>query len=259
MEAQLVIHFPVSDISFTLTLDADLQATRVASRGLFSKNNERSLTDSARISSTPLCEDFHVYVQVNRRSVCCGQRVPGDVDSYCFTKLVWLSSAGGTRLCQLPQYESGDRADERKREPGAGSVLSKCLGILCEWPIAIASRSTEKQEWAMGDFKQSCNFYLLGITRCTWPRRDYCLSRRRTHAWCFPSNKARLPKNVNSFWIIVCLICLESGNWRKCQNFQILSTIFLSFQVPFTKDCGSDDVCTSDLMLSVQTNTKASR
>ncbi|XP_068615862.1 integrin alpha-2-like [Brachionichthys hirsutus] len=51
------------DISYTLTLDADLQASRVTSRGLFSKNNERSLTEKAKIQSTSLCRDYQVYVQ----------------------------------------------------------------------------------------------------------------------------------------------------------------------------------------------------
>ncbi|XP_070759947.1 integrin alpha-2 [Enoplosus armatus] len=51
------------DISYTLTLDADLQASRVTSRGLFTKNNERSLTEKAKISSNPLCLDYQVYVQ----------------------------------------------------------------------------------------------------------------------------------------------------------------------------------------------------
>lgn len=59
--------FPVSDISYTLTLDADLQATRVASRGLFLINNERSLTEDAMVSSTLLCKDYQVYVQVSRK------------------------------------------------------------------------------------------------------------------------------------------------------------------------------------------------
>lgn len=51
------------DISYTLTLDADLQATRVSSRGLFSKNHERLLTENAKITSTTLCHDYEVYVQ----------------------------------------------------------------------------------------------------------------------------------------------------------------------------------------------------
>ncbi|XP_068461360.1 integrin alpha-2 [Clinocottus analis] len=51
------------DISYTLTLDADLQASRVTSRGLFTKNNERLLTEKAKISSAPLCLDYQVYVQ----------------------------------------------------------------------------------------------------------------------------------------------------------------------------------------------------
>lgn len=66
-----VLCFPLSDISYTLTLDADLQATRVTSRGLFMNNNDRSLTDNAKIytttpSSTPFCQDFQVYVQVSK-------------------------------------------------------------------------------------------------------------------------------------------------------------------------------------------------
>lgn len=74
-------YLSVLDISYTLTLDADLQATRVASRGLFSKNNERSVTERARISSAALCKDYQVYVQVNRKRVSCGQRSSGEVMS----------------------------------------------------------------------------------------------------------------------------------------------------------------------------------
>ncbi|XP_041856641.1 integrin alpha-2-like [Melanotaenia boesemani] len=51
------------DVSYTLTLDADLQDSRVTSRGLFTKNNERFLKDKAKISSTVLCQDYQVYVQ----------------------------------------------------------------------------------------------------------------------------------------------------------------------------------------------------
>nr|XP_043882828.1 integrin alpha-2 [Solea senegalensis] len=51
------------DISYTLTLDADLEASRVTSRGMFTKNNERFLTETAKVSSTPLCRDYQVYVQ----------------------------------------------------------------------------------------------------------------------------------------------------------------------------------------------------
>ncbi|XP_053181489.1 integrin alpha-2-like [Scomber japonicus] len=51
------------DISYTLTLDADLQSSRVTSRGMFTKNNERLLTENAKISSTPLCQEYQVYVQ----------------------------------------------------------------------------------------------------------------------------------------------------------------------------------------------------
>ncbi|XP_060928114.1 integrin alpha-2 [Limanda limanda] len=51
------------DISYTLTLDADLQASHVTSRGMFTKNNERFLTENAKIYSTPLCRDYEVYVQ----------------------------------------------------------------------------------------------------------------------------------------------------------------------------------------------------
>lgn len=46
-----------------MTLDADLQATRVSSRGLFSKNNERFFIEKAKITSAALCHDYEVYVQ----------------------------------------------------------------------------------------------------------------------------------------------------------------------------------------------------
>ncbi|XP_026198884.1 integrin alpha-2 [Anabas testudineus] len=51
------------DISYTLTLDANLRDSRVTSRGMFTNNNERFLTEKAKISSTPLCRDYQVYVQ----------------------------------------------------------------------------------------------------------------------------------------------------------------------------------------------------
>ncbi|KAM6931364.1 integrin alpha-2 [Xenentodon cancila] len=50
-------------VSYTLTLDADLKNSRVTSRGVFTKNNERLLKGQAKISLTPLCQDFQVYVQ----------------------------------------------------------------------------------------------------------------------------------------------------------------------------------------------------
>ncbi|XP_076007271.1 integrin alpha-2 [Genypterus blacodes] len=52
-----------ADVSYTLTLDADLQASRVTSRGLFRKNNERFISENAKISSEPLCQNFQVIVQ----------------------------------------------------------------------------------------------------------------------------------------------------------------------------------------------------
>ncbi|XP_015238105.1 PREDICTED: integrin alpha-2 [Cyprinodon variegatus] len=51
------------DISYTLTLDADLSDSRVASRGLFKSNNERYLKEYANISSSVQCVDREVYVQ----------------------------------------------------------------------------------------------------------------------------------------------------------------------------------------------------
>lgn len=65
----IVPHF-LLDVSYTLTLDADLQASRVTSRGLFTKNNERLLTENAQVSSTPLCRYYQVYVQVMDESQC---------------------------------------------------------------------------------------------------------------------------------------------------------------------------------------------
>lgn len=57
----------LSDITYTLTLDADLQSSRVTSRGLFTKTNERFITGNTKISSSPLCLDYQVYVQVTHR------------------------------------------------------------------------------------------------------------------------------------------------------------------------------------------------
>ncbi|KAM9394050.1 integrin alpha-2 [Pholidichthys leucotaenia] len=51
------------DISYTLTLDADLQASRVTSRGLFTKNNDRFLAEKAKVHSSPGCQEYQVYVQ----------------------------------------------------------------------------------------------------------------------------------------------------------------------------------------------------
>ncbi|KAM4577268.1 integrin alpha-2 [Odontesthes bonariensis] len=51
------------EISYSLTLDADLQDSRVTSRGLFTANGERFLKDMAKISSIPQCRDYQVYVQ----------------------------------------------------------------------------------------------------------------------------------------------------------------------------------------------------
>uniref|UniRef100_H3DET2 Integrin subunit alpha 2 n=1 Tax=Tetraodon nigroviridis TaxID=99883 RepID=H3DET2_TETNG len=51
------------ELSYTLTLDADLQASRVTSRGLFTRNNDRSLTGRMEVRSQQLCLPFQVYVQ----------------------------------------------------------------------------------------------------------------------------------------------------------------------------------------------------
>ncbi|KAM4616337.1 integrin alpha-2-like isoform 2-T2 [Polymixia lowei] len=52
-----------ADVSYNLTLDADLQSSRVTSRGLFSKNNDRLLSANVKISSKPVCQEYQVYVQ----------------------------------------------------------------------------------------------------------------------------------------------------------------------------------------------------
>lgn len=69
--SNIVFHFFVdfvsliSDLSYTLTLDADLKGSRVTSRGLFVVNNERYLKEKIKISPTSLCVDRRVYVQVS--------------------------------------------------------------------------------------------------------------------------------------------------------------------------------------------------
>ncbi|XP_031434320.1 integrin alpha-2-like [Clupea harengus] len=49
-------------ITYTVTLDADLQSSRVSSRGQFS-NSERTLQKDLSVSAQPQCEDHSVYVQ----------------------------------------------------------------------------------------------------------------------------------------------------------------------------------------------------
>uniref|UniRef100_A0A669BP88 Integrin subunit alpha 2 n=1 Tax=Oreochromis niloticus TaxID=8128 RepID=A0A669BP88_ORENI len=55
--------FVFSAITYTLTLDADLQSSRVTSRGMFVENNERLLKVVEQVPSTSLCKDYKVYVQ----------------------------------------------------------------------------------------------------------------------------------------------------------------------------------------------------
>ncbi|XP_029574008.1 integrin alpha-2-like [Salmo trutta] len=52
-------------VKYNLTLDADLQSSRVSSRGLFSQNRERLLSGNVQISSstTSVCHNYQVYVQ----------------------------------------------------------------------------------------------------------------------------------------------------------------------------------------------------
>ncbi|MBN3315480.1 ITA2 protein, partial [Atractosteus spatula] len=50
-------------IQYNLTLDADLQSTRVSSRGLFLKNSERLWQKNVHIQSEDICEKYTVYVQ----------------------------------------------------------------------------------------------------------------------------------------------------------------------------------------------------
>ncbi|KAJ8339268.1 hypothetical protein SKAU_G00360540 [Synaphobranchus kaupii] len=50
-------------IAYTLTLDADLQSSRVSSRGLFSSNNERVLQNDITVNTHEVCKEYEVYVQ----------------------------------------------------------------------------------------------------------------------------------------------------------------------------------------------------
>ncbi|MBN3301137.1 ITA2 protein, partial [Amia calva] len=50
-------------VQYNLTLDADLQSSRVSSRGLFVENNERLLQKNIEILSTTTCVQHKVYVQ----------------------------------------------------------------------------------------------------------------------------------------------------------------------------------------------------
>uniref|UniRef100_A0A3P9NYV5 Integrin subunit alpha 2 n=1 Tax=Poecilia reticulata TaxID=8081 RepID=A0A3P9NYV5_POERE len=52
-----------ADVTYTLTLDADLKGSRVTSRGHFEVNNERYLKEKIKVSSTSQCVDRRVHVQ----------------------------------------------------------------------------------------------------------------------------------------------------------------------------------------------------
>lgn len=64
-------------------------------------------------------------------------------DSMCvcveITMSCFSSSTGGTGPRQLREFESRIRATGRRCEPSPGSVLSNCLGLLCEWRIRCLS------------------------------------------------------------------------------------------------------------------------
>ncbi|CAL8345651.1 unnamed protein product [Lota lota] len=51
------------DLSYNLTLDADLQSSRVTSRGLFTIKNERLLSGNVQILKDPVCQEYPVHVQ----------------------------------------------------------------------------------------------------------------------------------------------------------------------------------------------------
>ncbi|KAJ8380455.1 hypothetical protein SKAU_G00012330, partial [Synaphobranchus kaupii] len=50
-------------ITYNLTLDADMDSSRVSSRGLFSQNNERFLQRDIQIYTRDVCDHHQVYVQ----------------------------------------------------------------------------------------------------------------------------------------------------------------------------------------------------
>lgn len=129
--------FVFSEITYTLTLDADLQSSRVTSRGMFVENNERLLKDVEQVPSTSLCKDYKVYVQV----VDCGYitlHFPPRIGVNYFEKdplicSYTLYSTGDTRLCQLPQSESRNWTSGSKCEPCPWQVFWKCLSVLCKY------------------------------------------------------------------------------------------------------------------------------
>lgn len=51
------------DLSYNLTLDADLQSSRVKSRGLFTASNDRLLSGNVKILKAPVCQEYQVIVQ----------------------------------------------------------------------------------------------------------------------------------------------------------------------------------------------------
>ncbi|XP_059920418.1 integrin alpha-2 isoform X2 [Gadus macrocephalus] len=51
------------DLSYNLTLDADLQSSHVTSRGLFTLSNDRLLSRDVKVLKDPVCQDYQVLVQ----------------------------------------------------------------------------------------------------------------------------------------------------------------------------------------------------
>lgn len=62
----------------------------MTSRGLFTNNNERFLKEKAQISSTPLCRDYQVYVQVMAKSPLWSSVTEHWLDRARMLLLIWF-------------------------------------------------------------------------------------------------------------------------------------------------------------------------
>ncbi|KAJ8263058.1 hypothetical protein COCON_G00155150 [Conger conger] len=121
-------------LTYNLTLDADLDSSRVSSRGLFSKTNERFLQIDTQVYSTDVCKDHQVYVQETPDFMnSIGLRVDIDLQKPdanpvldVFSPKSWEFSVPFSKDCGSDEVCVGDLVLDVKREvssPSASPVL----------------------------------------------------------------------------------------------------------------------------------------
>ncbi|KAK3522067.1 hypothetical protein QTP70_022616, partial [Hemibagrus guttatus] len=119
-----------AEIKYNMTLDADLQSSRVASRGQFG-NSERVVQQDVSVSTSETCEEYQVYVQdtpdlVNPIAVRVdiGLQKPDSgpiLDAFSHT--AWAFSIPFSKDCGADESCYSDLVLSVQREPPTGSLL----------------------------------------------------------------------------------------------------------------------------------------